>query len=230
MRRHGLTLVELIVVISIVVFLIGVMLPVLSSARERPRTYPRMTQTRGIHSGLVLFAQGNNGYYPGLNAYGEPAISVNGDGPFTTANRLRELLDDNYFTGEYIISPSETKTAFTGEGNLTVDHYSYALLAIDGSGARRSEWRETTNAQAPIISDRAILNGSILQSVHTIAAGKNEPWRGNVAWNDNHVTFESTTRLDTSLDTSSFIDDHLFVAASPDDAAMTYNGTNDYID
>jgi hypothetical protein len=50
-------------------------------------------------------------------------------------------------------------------------------------------------------------------------------WRGSVAWNDNHVKFSTTHKLDTQYGTAAALkDDNLFEAAGTDAAYMIYSG------
>jgi len=251
MKKNAFTLIELLVVISIIALLIGILLPALGAARRTARQMQNSTQVRGIHSALVLFAQGNKEYYPGMSSKGAVlAATSNADqdsngtdidpGSYVQA-RFRELYDDNYFTGEYLISPSETKTQFgsgatgaTTSDPLTTAHYSYALLDINGqvTGAnkgleRKNEWRETSNSEAVVVSDRGIDNtDGTLKSVHTNPASGTNEWRGSVGWNDNHVTFESDQSVDTQYGSETTTDDNLFDdaggTADDDDAAMGY--------
>ena len=241
MKKHAFTLIELLVVISIIALLIGILLPALGAARRTARQMQNSTQVRGIHTGLVLFSQGNNTYYPGATSIGQMGSIVNpNDGAFVEI-RFQELLDDNYFTGEYAISPSETKTRWT-TGLVTTANYSYALLRVANLGVpgadRSAEWRDTSNSEAPIISDRAKdNNGTInvgtvgtpttqIKSVHTNPTANTNEWRGSVGFNDNHVTFEAThNQLDTQYKDTSTIDDNLFDIIGPDEAALISTGS-----
>ena len=228
MKKRAFTLIELLVVISIIALLIGILLPALGAARRTARQMQNSTQVRGIHSALVLFSQGNNTYYPGVNTIGQ----------FTTTNvnfRFQELLDDNYFTGEYIISPSETKTATTTTNvAITTENYSYAMIEIrSASGNRANEWRDTSNSEAVVLSDRGKQNGNTahVKSVHTNPSSTTvNEWRGSVGFNDNHVTFEAThDGLTTQYGDDTMTNDNLFAATGISDAVLIYQGSDSLV-
>src|SRR5690606_28861788 len=202
MRKTGFTLIELLVVISIIALLIGILLPALGAARRAATQMKSNTQVRGIHQAMVTFSQSNNSYYPGYNGSGFTDGATVDASPNTAHGQTIEcrygiLLDGNYFTGEHMVSPVETKTAWT-TGDVSTLNYSYAMLQLNGqSGAkdnvnagdkgRRDEWRDTLNTIAPVISDR-LTEGTYNQpdtwkSIHTTNPGD---WQGSVAWNDNH--------------------------------------------
>ncbi|WP_432798763.1 DUF4190 domain-containing protein [Poriferisphaera sp. WC338] len=170
--------------VMIIPLLIGIMLPALGAARRTARQMQNNTQVRGIHQGIVIFAQSNRGYYPGLDSRGLD-IGIRPD------ERFQLLLDSNYFTGEYAISPAETKTVWQG-GPVTTNHFSYAMLSLSKPGERRNEWSETINGLAPIIGDRNTGSNptSNISSIHT--APNSGEWRGTVGYNDTHVEFENT--------------------------------------
>ncbi|MBL4702162.1 MAG: prepilin-type N-terminal cleavage/methylation domain-containing protein [Phycisphaeraceae bacterium] len=249
--NKAFTLIELLVVISIIALLIGILLPALGAARRTARQMQNSTQIRGIHTALVLFSQGNNTYYPGLTTKGKilaaAAIYAAGD-QNTTADetgaavglRFRELLEDNYFTGEYAVSPSETKTRWAGSGNeVTALNLSYAMLQITTTGKRDNEWRDTSNSEAVVLSDRAKTHATgKVKSVHTNPSGTTNEWRGSVGFNDNHVTFEAThDQLNLQYGDSSITADNLFdnsdantLSVTSNDAPMVFDGTSSMIE
>ena len=251
-RHHAFTLAEM----AVVVIVVSIAL-VIAVAVQSPRTHSRRpsrnsTQVRGIQQGMATFASGNGGFYPGLDSTGKllPAIPASattyGAAAPTNADQsivYAIMLTNSFFTPDYAVSPSEVdpliKPAPGISAAATIDqrHYSYALLQFAGpdNAGRRLEWKATENSQCPAVTDRSKAIDPILTttSIHTTATGSDSAtWEGNVAWNDNHVTFETTgiipagkTKIGTAM--AEGVDD-LFLAApvkglAPDgDAKMTY--------
>ncbi|MEM6507573.1 MAG: prepilin-type N-terminal cleavage/methylation domain-containing protein [Planctomycetota bacterium] len=151
-RRSGFTLIELLVVISIIALLIAILLPALGAARRTARRMQNSTQLRGIHQGLVIFAQSNKTIFPGYDSSQDvlPTADVGTSGRGDTVEaRFWQLLTGDFFTPEYAISPSETEavTEFVFDDDPSDDpvqhaetaanndtNYSYAMLMIEAEG------------------------------------------------------------------------------------------------
>jgi len=215
-RKSGFTLIELLVVISIIALLIAILLPALGAARRTARRMQNSTQLRGIHQGLVTYANSNKNYFPGLKSNGTVEVSANADGSGngdTVQARYWILLDGDFFTPEYAISPSETAnvTAYVPSSTAAlapvqfvpagIKHYSYAMLSFASTGtapnltvttataARAAEWSATLNSQAIVISDRN--TGAAIATSRSVHTDEDGDWAGSVLWNDNHVGFEN---------------------------------------
>jgi type II secretory pathway pseudopilin PulG len=112
-RGRGFTVLELVIVIIVVVLLAAILLPGMVGGRGRrgvPRQIKDGTQVRGIHQGMVLFAQNNNDKFP-LPSLLDPdnfTIDAAAETKDTTANIISVLIYQNFFTPELCVSPSET--------------------------------------------------------------------------------------------------------------------------
>lgn len=169
------------------------------------------TQVRGIQQSLVLYSQSNNDFYPGYTADGQddfaalaPAFGSWGSNALTDddiGKIYALLLNGEFFTPEYMISPQDD-AATQAKGPqfqpvIAPANYSYAMLDMnDADSNRRHEWRDTNNSQALVVADPSSdIRPMINVTYHSSAfAFKNSDsnYEGDIAWNDNHVTFESS--------------------------------------
>jgi len=219
-RCAGFTLTDLLVVVAVIAVMLSMQLATNASARNTARRMQNSTQLRGIHQGMVVYANANRNFFPGLNSRGEVVANGaettgnSGSGDFIQA-RYWILLDGDFFTPDYAISPSETAavTAYDWDREGTVlwsdrtKNYSYAFLGFQAAGANRmqvrnedaprvAEWSATLNSQAIVVSDRNTGTNATnaVSSIHTAARGD---WAGSVLWNDNHVGFENEQFFET---------------------------------
>ncbi len=236
-RSKGFTLIELLVVISIIALLIGILLPALGAARRAARQMKNTTQVRGIVQGLITYASGNKERMPGTNSKGYIIYDTNEDftgtesdwNGATVQGRFFLMLDNNNFSGDYVISPSETKTAWT-TNEIDTDNYSFALLNIDdgsdlptsetdkkrpNQSGRAREWKQSINTQAVLISDRgrhSSGNASTYDEIYSIHTSEDdEDWAGSIGRGDGSASFENEDAQDTKYGSASNIEaDRLF--------------------
>jgi type II secretory pathway pseudopilin PulG len=218
-RGRGITLIEMLVIVSIVALAIGILLPALSSPRRAARQSGNSTQLRGIHQGLILYSQGFNGWYAGLDGKGQPI-------DLRVEARMVPLVNGNYFIPGYLINPAETDQniqTWDGSSPLTANNWSYAGLQVPADGGRYKEWRDTRNPKALMLSDRNTGRDyrANVTSIWTNAPGD---WRGLVVFNDNSTQFALKHRTDVDYDSTTTKDDNIFEKLGDDDAYVVREG------
>ncbi len=239
----------LICIVTAVAGILYFLTPSLSNDR-RPATYFRnSSQMRGIHQSMVIFAQDNNTYLPGLDNIGVPLASnfllfsrTYGNTLSGTAMSTRYyiLLNGSYIMGDLLINPNESLSKWSNSTSFpATGQFSYSLLRIgDSSNAttfgnqyhRAAEWRDSANSQAILISDRNTASAPTsdkVRSVWSTSPGTAADWKGTVLWGDNHTEFLSATNarlatlsLTTKYGSTINSDDFLFSSdASPGKSA-----------
>ena len=237
---RGITAIEVVVVIVIVVVAVGLLLPYLGrTGHGNIRPLRDSTQVRGIHQGMVLWAQDHGDVYPlpsriDLN---NDTVAVEGRAKDTTANIISILIHANYFSPELCVSPAESNPAirvhdahsfaepatavnpkkalwdpafsadFTGgkTGNL-----SYAMM-LPADERLEKTWKNTFSATQAVLGNRGpLVTGvgakksgreyTLAKTSNTfLIHGGRTTWEGNIAYNDNHVNFETSVAPEMTL-------------------------------
>lgn len=222
--RRAFTLVELLVVISIIVLLIALLLPALGNARTSARQMQSTTQLRGIQQGFHIFGVDHDDFYPGLrsltltNADYTPASEAdtasNGSGVDVLV-RLALALEADVFTPDILISPAETNPTvqkwdpnetYATNGGRHITSYAMSKLFDAGSTesersaeGRRREWRSTMNSRAISIGDRCTSFSGAFRNTDLYQGlwSNGEPgWVGTVVYNDNSTFFSFDNNID----------------------------------
>ena len=230
MANHSFDMRQFAGVAVLVVLMLALILPIGNEVQARSYY---SSQLRGIHQGLVTYANSNKNWFAGIDTDGNDAgISIE--------ERYYILLEGDYFTPEYAISPHEDNSIiheWSGAGAVTQDNYSYAMLQVPNPGARREEWQQSLNSQAIVVADRNVGTqidtfGIQSHSYHTrtstygctSTSRQVDHWVGNVLWNDNHVEFLETDSPDTQYGVVSNTSDNLFRSTGDNDALLIHSG------
>lgn len=214
LERRVFSLSDLVGLLILGVIGVSIFGPVWGDMFGRRRTCGhRSTQVRGIQQGFVLFSNSNNSFYPGYTSDGtDDFAAITASVTDFGCNALTDddigkiyavMLTGEYFTPEYIVSPSDNLVPARAPSvnalikpKIDNTSYSYALLDMnDSPSVRRGEWKDTNNSQAPMVADPSSdIRPMLSVTYHTDVfwmANSDTDYQGNIAWNDNHVTFEN---------------------------------------
>ncbi|MFW6060194.1 MAG: type II secretion system protein [Phycisphaeraceae bacterium] len=191
-RRSAFTLVELLVVISIIALLISILLPALSAARRQARKVTCSTQLRQIGTILHVYAYDYDGQFPPRASLGEPWI-FRTDNFESTAVGLQDVLEpydgrlEMYFCPLY----KHDGTSPHMDPNDPFDVGYFLPWRLETFGIPPSTWEyNSPDAGADSPPDRPI--GWDLISRNATDTNHPHPSRlyaqdGNVLFNDIHV-------------------------------------------
>ncbi len=173
----GFTLIELLVVIAIIGILAGILLPVLSRARESARRTQCMSNIKQIGMGLIMYANENSATFPSDTAY-------SGASP---AMRELNLLFDTYVSdNKFFNCPSDTTvTGATNAGmSVSTSGGTEAFTPTQCSYGYDRSHTPADDADVALVADRPPAPPS------ATASSANHKGRGqNVVYVDGHVEF-----------------------------------------
>lgn len=152
-----------------------------SAARAKARQLKDSTQIRGLHQGMVLWAQNNADKYPLPSEIDKSDFTVAERGKLkdTTSNIMSIMVYNGFFSPELLVSPVENNARIVAMGDYSYDkpkgaisaekalwdpafnadftrrdggHLSYAHL--QPAKGRLAKWSNTFNASEAIVSNR----------------------------------------------------------------------------
>lgn len=135
-RKTSATVITLIVIGGILALCMlaaipmGIMLPALGKARASAREIKDSTQVRGVHQGMILFAQNNSDLYALPSTLDKDHITVaEGELKDTPAHIMSIYMYRGYFSPELLVSPAEANPAFMANMNYQYSQPSAAASA-----------------------------------------------------------------------------------------------------
>jgi hypothetical protein len=179
--RRGLTWVDVVVAVLVVGLIVVVLMPVWGGRRHHNvRGLKDSTQIRGIHQGMVVWAQNNQDRYPLPSVVDQDGTTIEGEAEEkdTTANMISFLIFNGFFSPDLCVSPAEANGAIRHFGTYqyndpagTVDpkkalwdpgfradfttgegNFSYGHAVLWGE--RKERWRHSLDAGRAIIGNR----------------------------------------------------------------------------
>ncbi len=195
-RRHGFSLTELLVVIGIIALLIGIILPVVSSAREKSRRVACQSNLRVIGQSMFMYANAFNGRLPN----GNPPETWN-----SLTDQSRVLV---YFAEEFVKHPGifgcpsdsdPAPTAITNgnylqEKSARMSYEFYSIWWAPEYGPLLSKLqssnKKTSSVFAPLAWDQ--FGGAKSNRMKSHRGG------GNVVFADGHVEWQPAVEWETS--------------------------------
>ncbi len=173
----GFTLIELLVVIAIIGILAGILLPVLSRARESARKTQCASNAKQIGMGLIMYANENNESFPSDTAYSGASPAMRG----------LNLLYDTYVSDNKVFNcPSDTTvTGATNAGmSASTSGGTEAFSSTQSSYGYDRAHTQADDADVALLADRPPGTPDATTST------ANHNGRGqNVVYIDGHVEF-----------------------------------------
>jgi prepilin-type N-terminal cleavage/methylation domain-containing protein/prepilin-type processing-associated H-X9-DG protein len=215
-NKEGFTLIELLVVIAIIGILAGILLPVLSRARESARKTQCMSNIKQIGMGLIMYANENNEQFPSSTA--NAMLSLNLLYPdYTSDPRTFNCPSDTFVT-------TATNAGISAGSAFGKDEcsygYDYTHNQADDADVAIVADRPTNDASNIPTSANSPNHGGTVNAAGTAdAAGRGQ----NVVYVDGHVEFVISQNAGWYASDGTTRDD-----IYADDAATT-GGTDTYI-
>ncbi len=216
--NRGFTLIELLVVIAIIGILAGILLPVLSRARESARKTQCMSNVKQIGMGLIMYANENNEVFPSdtTTVVARPAM------------RSLNLIYDTYVSDNKVFNcTSDTSVSPASNAGMSVSTADDSFDQDECSYGYDYTHTQADDADVALAADRPPAAPDAATSTD------NHNGRGqNVVYVDGHVEFvnsplagwyaaDGTTRDNIYLNTAG----NPVVSAGGTDTAILHDGS-----
>ena len=220
--NKGFTLIELLVVIAIIGILAGILLPVLSRARESARKTQCMSNIKQIGMGLIMYANENNEQFPSSTTAPLAMQSLSLLYPdYVSDSRTFNCPSDTFVTNA---TQNETSTDMANNAAFGQDDcsygYDYTHTQADDADVALVADRPSTGSGTTNIDQNSPNHGGTYNSGSNDSAGRGQ----NVVYVDGHVEFV-TSPLAGWYASDGTTRDNIYA----DDDATTTGGTDTYI-
>ena len=156
----GFTLVELLVVISIIALLVSILLPALGSAREAARATVCATNLRSLGFAIVYYADDNNNFLPpGFGFYNMTGTAWENNNYWATAISKYIDMDSGVYHGESGVMHCPTKRPYPQISGAAAEGLNYGMamklstvLDFYGGVGADKRWRKMDSIRMPSVN------------------------------------------------------------------------------
>ncbi len=212
--RYRFTLVELLVVISIISILAAMLMPALQGARKRAYQASCQSNVRQVGIGMTSYRTDHNQNWP--------SGSTSGDWDVQSQEALNEISSDYVNSGEVFNCPAKSRGDAVGSSdNLQTDNIDY-VYGTNGSNL----------AQMSVIYADAVGGSNYNDGTTPLDGSGNLDWslvtNGNARQYINHVTGANALFVDTHVEYLTVVDDGSGDPAGVSNADLIASDTDIY--
>jgi prepilin-type N-terminal cleavage/methylation domain-containing protein/prepilin-type processing-associated H-X9-DG protein len=183
--NRGFTLIELLVVIAIIGILAGILLPVLSRARESARKTQCASNVKQVGMGLIMYANENNESFPSTTASAMQSLSLLYP-DYVSDSRTFNCPSDTFVTNA---TQNETSTDMANNVAFNANDcsygYDYTHTQADDADVALAADRPSTTSGTTNVDQNSPNHSGTYNSGSDDSAGRGQ----NIVYVDGHVEF-----------------------------------------